>query len=257
MIFDLHNDMAISKNSEFIKDFVGDNTVALAIFSTHLEEENAFCFAKMASKISKVAFEDISFTDNITRIFEFNPLYLSLTWNYDNRFAGGAMEEGELTLKGIETIKKINDNGFILDTAHLNRKSFFKAVSIADRVICSHTCFDGVNQHRRNLTDEQIKTIIEKDGIIGLTFVDDFLTAKNYANINDIYRHIDYFAQKFGVENLAIGSDFFGTDFLDDINTYSHFNKLQELLINHGYNNNDVERIFFLNAKNYFDRHLR
>ena len=170
MIFDIHNDI-MTAHGENAEKFILQNMVVLVIWATRLTQWDAFTLARKANTISRTAFEDISFVDDITKLLEVNPLYCSLTWNYDNKFAGGALQDGELTGLGKDAIEFLNSANIPLDTAHLNRKSFFEAVTCADKVLCSHTCFDYVCSHPRNLTKEQIAYIIEKNGIIGITFV--------------------------------------------------------------------------------------
>ena len=56
--------------------------------------------------------------------------------------------------------------------------------------------------------------IIDSGGLVGLCLVSKFLNGTKKSGIDDIVRHIDYFACKFGVDNLALGTDFFGTKYL-------------------------------------------
>jgi len=250
MIFDIHNDI-MTAHGENAEKFILQNMVVLVIWATRLTQWDAFTLARKANTISRTAFEDISFVDDITKLLEVNPLYCSLTWNYDNKFAGGALQDGELTGLGKDAIEFLNSANIPLDTAHLNRKSFFEAVTCADKVLCSHTCFDYVCSHPRNLTDEQIIYIIEKKGIIGITFVSEFLS-DSIAKIDDIIRHIDYFVQKFGVKNLAIGTDFLGTAPVDGISNYFDISKISNRLVGLGYSQEAINQIFFKNAQEFF-----
>ncbi len=253
MIFDLHSDIITCKRDTAVRKFIKDNRVALAVWGTYLTSKKAFEYARRAFGISLVAFEDVSFCEDFDELFCYKPIYCSLTWNYDNRLAGGAMEEGGLTADGVSAIKAFNRHAVTLDTAHLNRKSFYKAIEVADRVICSHTCLDGVNPHQRNLTDRQIKLIIEKNGLIGLTLVSEFLT-KSTATVIDVIKHVEYFADKFGLDNLAIGSDFFGTRPIKKLKNYDSLTLIKEELQSKGFLPQDIERIFFTNANNFFWR---
>jgi len=250
MIFDLHNDIILEKNIDYINDFIGNNKVILAICGTHIDEASALKHAKTASKISYVAFEDISCSKNLSALIEYKPFYCSLTWNYNNEYAGGALDDGRLTNKGKYAINLFNENKIPIDLAHLNRKSFFDVIELSDKVLCSHTCFDYINSHKRNLSDEQIKMIIAKKGIIGLTFVSEFLTDKT-ATYMDIIKHIAYFVDKFGIDSLAIGSDFFGTKPIKKIRKYEDFSILYGELLKIGFTENDVEKIFYINANNF------
>ena len=59
--------------------------------------------------------------------------------------------------------------------------------------------------------DYQLKMIVESGGIVGLCLVSEFLNGTKRSSVKDVVSHIDYFACKFGIDNLAIGTDFYGT----------------------------------------------
>ncbi|MBO5926180.1 MAG: membrane dipeptidase, partial [Clostridia bacterium] len=122
----------------------------------------------------------------------------------------------------------------------------------AKKVMISHTAFNGVFKHKRNVSDGLIIDVISKGGIIGLTLVGYFLTLKS-ATIYDVIKHIDYFTSKFGEDNLCIGTDYNGTNYLPKgLTKYTHFITLKEELLKLGYKEETVNKIFYYNAYNYF-----
>jgi membrane dipeptidase len=136
----------------------------------------------------------------------------------------------------------------------LNRKTFFDVIEKAERVLVSHACFDKLRSHKRNITEEQIRVVVEKNGVIGLTFVRGFLTDKNEANIDDLVAHIDYFCSKFSFRNLAIGTDFFGTDNgVKGVGDYSDFYKINNALKGIGYKDSVIDDIMTRNAQRFLD----
>ena len=120
-------------------------------------------------------------------------------------------------------------------------------------IFCSHTAFYGVNQHSRNLKDYQLKMIVDSGGLVGLCLVSDFINGTKRCSVRDIISQIDYFACKFGIENLAIGTDFYGTNHLPkSINDYP------DLILNLslglgklGYTEKSLSKIFFENANEF------
>ena len=151
----------------------------------------------------------------------------------------------------------MNENGIKTDTAHLNESSFYDVAKLSyiGPVLCSHTAFYGVHKHPRNLKDAQIKRITDSNGLAGLCLAGDFLTSEKSASVSDAVRHIDYFAGKFGVNCLAIGTDFYGADnFPRGLENYGGFGRLAEKLSRLGYSEFIINRIFYENARNFFTR---
>jgi membrane dipeptidase len=139
---------------------------------------------------------------------------LCLTWNKRNEIADGIAERdaGGLTDFGREVVKEMNKLGMIIDVSHIAEKGFWDVLELSDApVIASHSNARAVWAHPRNLTDEQIKGIAQKKGLIGLNFVSDFIGAPG-AGIKKLLEHIDHIFDLVGDDYLAFGSDFDGTD---------------------------------------------
>lgn len=263
---DLHNDLITVKSFEDSVKYLEENSIyidkiILAIWTTRTKYNNYTDICSLIKKYnslekSEILFgiEDISaLEEKFERILELNIFYASLTWNYDNNLGGGAYGEKGLTDKGKDVLKKLNYNNVVLDTAHLNRKTFWSCIDFFEgNIINSHTCFNSVFKHKRNIDDDQISAIITKGGIIGLALVGDFLSSESKANMYDVARHIDYFIQKYGDKNLCLGTDFFGTDNLPkNLSNYSELYRLVEYLQKIGYNKDTVERIFYKNFEDF------
>lgn len=260
MIFDLHNDFATVLDKSGCERYLrttGSNKITAAIWTSELNcaAEKTQEITDMLSRINGrgkicIAIEDIGFTSecDLYKKFEFSKyLYCSLTWNYDNAFAGGALDGGNLTDKGKHVIDIINDTSCVLDLAHLNKKSFYSALERANKVICSHTGFNG---HLRSLDDMQIRELISKGGIIGLCAVTAFSGARDEVEFIAV---IDRFVQKYGIDNLAIGTDFYGSkDIPESINDYKKFECIFVGLSRYGYSETDIGKIFCNNALNFF-----
>ena len=88
--------------------------------------------------------------------------------------------------KVIEDVtEKLNELDICCDLSHLNEKSFYKAAELADMPLVTHACCRTVCGHKRNLTDEQLRMISEKNGIIGLCFYPDFLGGDVFDAVDD------------------------------------------------------------------------
>ena len=206
-----------------------------------------------------LAVEDLHFLnrDNLNNLVRLKPIYAGLTWNTCNALAGGAYETGRLTNFGKQVVKKLEDNFIQVDTAHLNENSFLDVAKVSNRpLFCSHTASFSLCNNTRNLKDYQIKMICDSGGLLGLCLVSDFLngTRKSYAE--DLVCHIDYIACHFGIDNLAIGTDFYGTKHLPrGIKSYSSLiDNISKKLINMGYTEKSINKIFFENANAFFKK---
>ncbi len=268
-VFDLHNDFYLKLNTNEKKDkyvlkceSFAENIVS-AIWTSELNETESFSAINRAKEYVNLshslflAVEDLHFLskENLNQFVKTMPIYAGLTWNRTNCVAGGVYESGGLTSFGKKVIKEFEKNNIVIDTAHLNEESFADVLKFSSKsLVCSHTAFFGKNKHKRNLKDYQIKEIVSRGGIVGLCFVSEFLNGSNKSTIEDVVAHIDYFACKFGILNLAIGTDFYGTEKLPkNLKSYSNITKLlSEKLLSMGYTEKSINKIFFENANNFF-----
>lgn len=243
-IFDLHNDALTGGG------VTSTDSAVYAIWTTELTLSNVTALID-AHKSKMLAIEDCGvFLSNRAPLLENDFMYCGLTWNEFNGLAGGANSDEHLTDKGREIIRLLNEKGAVIDTAHLNRASFYEVIEQSRKIICSHTCFYEVNNHPRNLTREQISAIIERGGIIGLCFVGKFLGGNE---IESVLRHIDWFLENFGSKNLAIGTDFYGsTDLPVGLASYKDFDNLILAMIRRGYSDSVIHNILYGNAISYF-----
>jgi len=186
---------------------------------------------------------------NIDELLALRPFSVGLTWNANNNLAGGALGDGRLTALGRFVIDRLVAADIRIDLAHLNRQSFFEVMPLLKLPFCSHTCFDEVNSHPRNLTRSQIRAIVDSGGVVGLTLVGDFLRSKGRARMQDVYRHIRYFIAHFGADNLCIGTDFFGTANLPrGLRDYRGFRRLRKFLLRQGLSEVCISKIFYVNS---------
>ncbi len=265
-IFDLHNDFltALHNNGKQDKYLLKEKErdTIMALWTTNLTNGQIEKQMQRAMSLKEkhnnlyFAIEDFGFVnaENYQKVIDTKPVYIGLTWNDENMLAGGAYSNGELTKLGKHIIDKLNSDKIVIDTAHLNEKSFIGVANTSNKIICSHTAFSGVFDHKRNLKDYQIKIIVERGGLIGLCLCDDFLSPYKKVTIEDYANHIEYFLDKYGDNNLAIGTDFYGTKKLPKgIKRYSDLKKVEILLTKNGYSDKTIAKIFYKNAENFFN----
>ena len=174
---------------------------------------------------------------------------LTLTWNQRNQIADGVGESrtgSGLTEFGLKVIDEMNKLGILIDVSHLSESCFWDVVKRSKSpIVASHSNCYSLCSHIRNLKDEQIKAIAEKGGIIGVTFVPDFLTnEKRGATIKDIAEHIDYLVKIVGVDYVGLGSDFDGTKALPlGLEGVDKVPNITEEMLNRGYKTEEIKKI--------------
>ncbi|WP_043934343.1 dipeptidase [Bacillus sp. EB01] len=139
---------------------------------------------------------------------------VGLTWNWANAVADGAMESRGrgLTPFGREVVGLLNQTNTWCDVSHLSERGFWDVMELADFPMASHSNAFTKCPHPRNLKDDQIRAIIRRDTVMGLTFVPYFLSKAGKATITDVLRHLDHICSLGGEDHIGFGSDFDGID---------------------------------------------
>ena len=172
---------------------------------------------------------------------------IGLTWNGRNELADGVgvgAKPGGLTDVGKHIVAQMGELGIVVDLAHVSEPSFWDVVEQHDKPLAvSHANAKAVWEHRRNLTDDQIRAIHKSGGVIGVTYVPAFLAAED-VTVDSVVRHIDHMCEVAGPEVVGLGSDF------DGISTtpkgLEHAGcapALTAALLQRGYTEADVEKI--------------
>ncbi len=178
---------------------------------------------------------------------------VSLTWNYDNPLAGGAFGDGGLTPLGVDVIKELNRFKMAVDLSHLNQKSFFEVIDKADICLATHLGVFSTVKHKRNLTDEQFRAIKYKNGIVGLTVYPEFIGNDPYEGFYNAVIH----CLELGLEdNLSLGTDFDGAIMHKSLSNTMHLNVLKDYLTDKNIPEGVLNKIFFENSDNFYNRVL-
>ncbi|WP_353095840.1 membrane dipeptidase [Tissierella praeacuta] len=215
--------------------------------------------------------EDI---DYIYTLYRLGFRHASLTWNEENALATGIRGDANrgLTSLGKDAIKIIENLGIILDVSHANDKTFWDIYNVATKpFIASHSNSRALCNVPRNLTDDQIKAIGERDGLIGINAFNEFIHREhNKRTIDYLINHIEHIVDLIGIDHVALGFDFFeyigsdtsntftedsyvGTSGIEDI---SKGNNLVLKLRERGFSREDIEKIGYKNFLNLMDKVL-
>ncbi|RSL33283.1 membrane dipeptidase [Salibacterium salarium] len=158
----------------------------------------------------------------------------SLTWNEKNDLAAGSAQSNRygVTKAGEKVIKWQHENQIVTDAAHLNEKSFWRVMELADLVTVSHANVRALHDHPRNLTDEQISALVRKEGFLGLTFYPLFINGTNSADFSDLGRQVEHLCTLGAAHIIGFGSDFDGVPAtVDGLSNPSHYPSFIEWLL--------------------------
>ncbi len=187
---------------------------------------------------------------------------LSLTWNYDNLLAGshGDRGEGKLTMLGRKVVKRMEALGMLVDLAHISPRAFYDVMDFASKPpIVSHANARSICDNSRNLSDEQLKVLSKKGGVVGLTFYPHFIAdSVDECSIDKLIDHFVHIATIAGVEVLALGSDFDGIDItMDDLHDCTCYGHLVSGLIGRGFSLSEVELIISGNVLRILEDNIK
>ena len=181
---------------------------------------------------------------------------IGLTWNPRNAAADGVAVGSAfgLTSFGRELVEACNALGIMIDVSHLNDAGVADVLAVSEKpVIASHSNARAVSDHVRNLTDDQIRAIADKGGVIGVTFVSHFLNPNfREASLNDLLDHIDHIIQIAGVDHVGVGSDFDGCLPPPELDSGEKYPAVTQGLLRRGYAPADIRKILGENFRRVF-----
>jgi membrane dipeptidase len=156
---------------------------------------------------------------------------VGLTWNWANAAADGALEPrgGGLTNFGCDMVKFLNEKKLWTDVSHLCENAFWDVIEEAHYPIASHSNAYSICPNPRNLKNDQIESLINKDSVIGITFVPPFLNKKGSAELTDIVRHIEHICSLGGEDHVGFGSDFDGIN--ETVKGLSSYHQYENLIV--------------------------
>ena len=207
----------------------------------------------------------------LRRMYELGVRMMTLTWNHDNELAapqanpGGplaAQTQRGLTETGFAFLAEMERLHMIVDVSHLSDRGFWDIAEHSTRPFAaSHSNCRALAPHCRNLTDEMIRVMAEKGGLVGLNYCSGFLDDQPRPELCRsttalMARHAAHFKQVGGIEIIGLGSDFDGIGGKLELSDCSKMPLLADALRKEGFTEDEVEAIFFRNAQRFFENNL-
>ena len=133
-----------------------------------------------------------------------------LTYNSKNTIGVGCTEptDGGLSDFGVSVVRRMNELGIIVDTAHCGRQTTLDACRLSSApVVASHTAAAGVYKHDRCKSDEELRALAETGGVVGIVVVPFLLTDAARPDLQTWLDHVRYVADLVGAQHVGIGTD--------------------------------------------------
>lgn len=252
-----------------------DQTDQLVICRSYADIVRARQAGQIALLLAMEGVEPLVNDINLLRLFyELGLRELSLTharrnWAGDGGvFAPAGSSPAGLTSFGREIVRQCERLGIIVDLAHLNPAGFEEILAITRRpAIISHTNPRRFYDMERNSSDEQIKKVAERGGVVGVGAV---LLSPNpaEASLDSYVEQIEYVANLTGIDGVGLGFDFFefiyntlsAADkaslppgcFVEGFTTHAHTRNLTRKLIERGFSDAEIEKILYGNFMRLF-----
>lgn len=230
---------------------------------TAADIETAFCAHKVAAILSveggAVLGGDL---EKLDALYRDGVRLMTLTWNDSNEIGNGCFSEnkGGLTAFGKRVVQKMQHLNMLVDVSHLNERGFYDVAAYTEKpFLASHSdanIVDNPYAKARNLTDDQIKLLIARNGLIGINLCADFLGNNGQTGADAVLRHLSHFLDLGAEQNLAFGCDYDGCTVHPSLNGLQKIPYLADYLIRHGIDENLLEKIFFVNGYRFLVANL-
>lgn len=194
---------------------------------------------------------------NLKLFKEMGVNYITLSHNGHNDVCDSASEAPEhqgLSEFGRKVVKEMNRLGIMVDISHTSEKTSFDVVELSSYpIIASHSSAKALCDHRRNLSDELMKAIAAKGGVVQVCLYDGFLSRTAKATIMDAVEHIDYIVRTIGIDHVGIGSDFDGGGGIPGVDAANEMINLSTALLRKGYTEAEIGKIWGGNLMRVMD----
>ena len=196
--------------------------------------------------------------ERLERFYEEGIRLITLTWNYVNCFgspnaADPAMMSQGLTVFGKDAVCRMQELGMLVDVSHLSDGGFWDVAKLCQKpFVASHSNCRALNPHPRSMTDEMIRALADRGGIMGVNFCPGFLGKdidRTDSRVEDLVRHLRHMVNVGGLECAAVGSDLDGIEGELEIGSADQMPLLFQTMERAGFHESEIEQIAWKNAE--------
>ena len=217
--------------------------------------------------------EHYPFLDRIDTVYRLGLRRFDPIKNFRNYIGDGCLERSDSGLSnyGLAVVERMNEVGMIIDTSHWGEQSTLDVIEASnDPILISHAgARTLVPRNVRLKSDELIHALAEKEGVIGVCGIPNYLSQKKRQGVEDMVTHIDYISDLVGIEHVAIGTDIVwgdhaglaihrhyiehmglkvAADYMEGIESLEEWPNIIRCLVKRGYSDEEIKRIVGENA---------
>ena len=185
---------------------------------------------------------------NVQHFAQRGVVYITLCHNGDNDLcdsAKGCDTNNGVSKFGEKVIREMNKQGIMVDLSHASEKSFYDALEISRTpIVCSHSSCRALCDVPRNLTDDQLRALAKKGGVIQITLYPGFLKKEGEATIRDAIEHLNHAVRLIGVDHVGLGTDFDGDGGVRGLANSSELINFTLALLKNKYGERDIQKIW-------------
>jgi len=222
---------------------------AMGKLSIYIGLENGFPLAEEVSAIG--------------RYYQQGVRYITLCHSTNNQLCDsstdpqGAVHHG-LSAFGEKAVREMNRLGMLVDVSHASDETFYDVVDLSSApIIASHSCCRALCGHPRNLSDDMIRKLAERGGVLQMCILADYVLPRSTgrrASVRDVVDHIDHVVKLVGEDYVGIGTDFDGGGGVIGCNDVSELPNLTHEMMRRGYSEQTLRKIWGENFLRVFSR---
>ena len=147
--------------------------------------------------------------DRLDLFYDLGVRIVLFTYNRRNLIGDGCLEPANagLSLFGRELVGRLNEKRVLIDLSHCGDRTTLESIELSQQpVAITHTGCRAITDLPRNKTDEQLRKLADKGGVVGIYFMP-YLRTSGQQMAEDVIRHLEHALQICGEDHVGIGTD--------------------------------------------------
>jgi membrane dipeptidase len=150
--------------------------------------------------------------DNVDVLYDLGARCIQLTYNARNLVGDGCTERTQAGLSdfGVAVVERMNELGIVVDLSHCGKGTTKDAIEISRQPPAfTHTMCEAIyNNHPRAKTDEQMKALSDKGGVVGIMMLGYMIGKSPDTSFDDYLNHVEHAVKVAGMDHVGLSTDF-------------------------------------------------